>query len=329
MGQYLAPSSDQNQLVPVPSSDIEVLLDRNQIVLSDERSCDRNTQIDSEPSTNLESTVLESSEEKSLNGQAKPQEKGYEEFRKSLIRNSHKKASSLSVPASSAERKSSQTTSVGPGPSASVPSAAADDDEKPQKPKTGGGGSKIDERGSTVVIYKNALGERLIVAEGGGQHQNRPPTPAHEESDYKTAAAWDSSESSVCSSILVIDDMRQSSVPIRTPGGRAASNDSNEPRKWREIFEHQLSPRGTNDAGRKRTINYELSRDGASDATTTATVTQRIRASLNDDGRDGMKPSLVLKCDPKTYVLNLKIKVPRDSDGKKQEQQSESNGSKK
>ncbi|XP_038112059.1 uncharacterized protein LOC119767469 [Culex quinquefasciatus] len=129
--------------------------------------------------------------------------------------------------------------------------------------------------------------------------------------------------------------MRQSSVPIRTPGGRAASNDSNEPRKWREIFEHQLSPRGTNDAGRKRTINYELSRDGASDATTSAIVTQRIRASLKDDDdggggrRDGMKPSLVLKCDPKTYVLNLKIKVPRDSDGKKQEQQSGESGSKK
>ncbi|KAL9702193.1 hypothetical protein quinque_005711 [Culex quinquefasciatus] len=253
MRQYLAPSDDQNQLVPIPSSDIEVLLDRNQIVLSDERSgCDRNTQVDS----------------------------------------------------------------------------AADDDEKPQKPKTGGGGSKIDERGSTVVIYKNALGERLIVAEGGGQQQNRPPTPAHEDSDYKTAAGWDSSssESSVCSSILVIDDMRQSSVPIRTPGGRpvqaaAASNDSNEPRKWREIFEHQLSPRGTNDDGRKRTINYELSRDGASDARTTAIVTQRIQASL--------KPSLVLKCDPKTYVLNLKIKVPRDSDGKTQEQQSGISGSKK
>ncbi|EDS34865.1 conserved hypothetical protein [Culex quinquefasciatus] len=323
MRQYLAPSDDQNQLVPIPSSDIEVLLDKNQIVLSDERSgCDRNTQVDSEiqerrkspqnvvqdrrfsserkdsiskikspdknvdlqnaketpsskparrhssiepgivqpgePNTNLESTVLEGSEEKSLNGQAKPPERGYQEFRKSLIRNSHKKASSLSVPASSTERKPSQTTS------------AADDDEKPQKPKTGGGGSKIDERGSTVVIYKNALGERLIVAEGGGQRQNRPPTPAHEESDYKTAAAWDSSssESSVCSSILM-----------------------------------------------------NCPRDGASDARTTAIVTQRIQASL--------KPSLVLKCDPKTYVLNLKIKVPRDSDGKTQEQQSGISGSKK
>lgn len=48
LGQYLAPSVDQNQLVPIPSSDIEVLLDKNQIVLSDERSgSDRNTQIDS------------------------------------------------------------------------------------------------------------------------------------------------------------------------------------------------------------------------------------------------------------------------------------------
>uniref|UniRef100_A0A1Q3G3E5 Putative myosin class ii heavy chain n=1 Tax=Culex tarsalis TaxID=7177 RepID=A0A1Q3G3E5_CULTA len=303
---------------------------------------------DGEPSINLESTVLESGEEKSINGQAKPPERGYEEFRKSLIQNSRKKASSLSVQAGSEERKPSQKTSsdVGPGPSASVPAAADDDDEKPQKPdpelaNAGCGGSKIDERGSTVVIYKNALGERLIVADAG---QNRPQPP-HEESDYKTATAWDSSSSSSSScSILVIDDMRQSSAsaPIRTPGGRAAaaaSNDSNEKsRSWREIFEHQLSPRGTND-DRKRTINYELSRDSAGDdATTTAIVTQRIKASLNDeeDGagggarRDGMKPTLVLKCDPKTYVLNLKIKVPRDSEEKKnKQQQTENNGSKK
>lgn len=131
--------------------------------------------------------------------------------------------------------------------------------EKPEQSTPTKG--RIDEKGSTVVIYKTADGERLILADD--QRRN--------ESDYETAR-------DTSGSVMVIDDLRRFKTPIRTPtvpsgnassslppptvgkngrlrspsGSRTVSNDGNtrlnsntkrcEQRKWREILQNHQSP---------------------------------------------------------------------------------------
>lgn len=126
--------------------------------------------------------------------------------------------------------------------------------EKPEQSTTSG---KIDEKGSTVVIYKTVQGEQLILADD--QRRN--------ESDYETAR-------DTSGSVMVIDDLRRFKTPIRTPtvpGGKASSspletatsrgklrpstgsgssNGGNtrsgkkkcEQRKWRDILQNHQSP---------------------------------------------------------------------------------------
>lgn len=118
---------------------------------------------------------------------------------------------------------------------------------------------RIDEKGSTVVIYKTTEGERLILADD--QRIN--------ESDYETAR-------DTSGSVMVIDDLRRFKTPIRTPtvpsgkassgppskasgngklrslSGSRTSNDGStrlnsstkrcEQRKWREILQNHQSP---------------------------------------------------------------------------------------
>lgn len=128
-----------------------------------------------------------------------------------------------------------------------------------EKPEQSTAGGKIDEKGSTVVIYKSVQGERLILADD--QRRN--------ESDYETAR--DTSGGSV----MVIDDLRRFKTPIRTPtvpgrnkaspspveagksrgklrpsNGSGGSNEGNarsgkkkcEQRKWRDILQNHQSP---------------------------------------------------------------------------------------
>ncbi|XP_058833557.1 centrosomal protein of 135 kDa [Topomyia yanbarensis] len=205
--------------------------------------------------------------------------------------------------------------------------------------------------GSIAIVYKNALGDRFILADD--KQDNGP--------DCTTARG----------SIMVIDDLRRPKMPIRTPkasAGKASSSATRlrkdiqqtptgrrsnesitttfgsgrcEQRKWGEILQRNPSPSRRQQTNENRvsslsgitndritTINYEILNtrgERSSGSVEAVEVIQsgqmppRLQPITSTDNGAGLAPEVQLSGDSKMYVLNFKIKVPADN-GKGTEQ---------
>ncbi|XP_065090840.1 uncharacterized protein LOC135711814 [Ochlerotatus camptorhynchus] len=304
----------------------------------------------------------ESTNFKSLEHQIDIHESKYENFKRSFRRSSQVTKQNLSlekdlsvatVPDISGLNLNGTLNGADKNQKVSSAHNASKKMEKPEQSTTSG---KIDEKGSTVVIYKTVQGEQLILADD--QRRN--------ESDYETAR-------DTSGSVMVIDDLRRFKTPIRTPtvpGGKASSsplqaaknrgklrpstgsgssNGGNarsekkkcEQRKWRDILQNHQSPyskqqtsgtpplplSGATTNDRRMTINYEIldtRRRRSSRALKPVDANDSCKKALpvspNTSSAPGGKFNPTIECnyDPKSYVLNFKVKVPGSAKAKEQ-----------
>ncbi|XP_058457113.1 putative leucine-rich repeat-containing protein DDB_G0290503 [Malaya genurostris] len=111
-----------------------------------------------------------------------------------------------------------------------------------------------------------------------------------------------------------------------------------EQRKWGEILQHKPSPSSTKETNERRlsllsektndritTINYEIlnaNGERSSGSVEAVEVIQngrmppKLQPITSTDGGAGLAPEVLLNGDSKMYVLNFKIKVPANNDGK-------------
>ncbi|XP_055621711.1 uncharacterized protein LOC129765420 isoform X4 [Toxorhynchites rutilus septentrionalis] len=309
------------------------------------------------PLSSSESVDLDSGEEISNSTRVNFGDSGYEKFKRTLRRGVRSSANtfqnvsaievnSISVPplpesigvissndaASSVENKKVAV-------SENVVQAVV---KQPEQTSNRADSDKMDGKSSTVVIYKNSLGEKLILA-----------SDQREDSDYDYMTAWDTSD------IMVIDDLRQFKTPIRTSKARngnlssplvierdggggsgisatTTASSNCEQRKWGEILQHHRSRRqqnakhplplsGTTNDG-ITTINYGILE--ARGRRRNASASKSVEANDSGEkpaprfygagtsGRSVGGNAAIQKatpaCDPKKYVLNFRIKVPTE-----------------
>ncbi|XP_062535190.1 centrosomal protein of 135 kDa-like isoform X1 [Armigeres subalbatus] len=359
---FKVPSSS---IAPEISTDIAIRNDNvtntaDVDALPDIVQSDRNGQFDlsslNSPTENKSAVYSELPSVKILQtDQTDHQETKYEKFKKDFLQ---KRSQVASVPKISIDDELSleglpqisnyNDTMNGDKSKAKRASNEQDATEKIAKPEQSTtANDKTDELSSTVVIYKTAAGERLILADD--QRRNG--------ADYGTAR-------DTSGNVMVIDDLRRVKTPIRTPtvpnrktssesfakmakngSGKLARNDGSprinsikkrcEERKWREILQNHPNP-SSKQQHEKKSSNSPSSRTGTMTNERVTTInyeihdTRRRRRSgevsnpleTNNSGRmslpqisttsDESKVNPKIECnyEPKAHKLNFKITVP-------------------